>query len=119
MTETGLTHPGVRSHLVTFLEELAHPDPRPLWAAQTAAGFVSDLDQVYHFFFDDHDLDDRDIGRVLLDVAEVEAIAGLKAALEALLELLPKGSDDQYVEHVRWPEVTRAARHALEILERR
>ena len=119
MTETGLTHPGIRSDLVTLLDELAHPDPRPLWAAQTAEGFICDLDQVFPFFFDDHDLDDSDIGRVLLDAIEVEAIAGLKAALEALLALLPKGADDQYVEHVRWPEVTRSARHALEILESR
>ncbi len=119
MTEGDLTHPGIRHELVAYLQELALPDPRVVWRAETAKGLICDLDQVYHFFFDDHDFDASEIGRVLLNLAEVEAIATVQATLDALLELLPKGTDDQFVEHPRWPEVTRSARQALEILERR
>lgn len=118
MTRIILTLPDRRSELIEYLEDLATPDPRPMWEAATRKGLIYDLDQVYHFFFDDNDFDDGDVGRMLLGAEEVEAIAQVKTALDLILKLIPKGTDDQFVDHPLWPEVTRAARRALAILGR-
>ncbi len=73
---------------------------------------VSGIDQVIHFFFDDHDFDDTEIGISLLDANEVALVQGVRTALDTLLKKLPRGSDDDFVGHRFWPKVTDAARAA-------
>jgi hypothetical protein len=67
------------------------------------------IDQVIHFFFDDHDFDETDIGVSLLDQAEVALLQSLKCALDQVIQKLPRGGDDQYVGHPLWPTVRAAA----------
>jgi hypothetical protein len=109
----GLSHPGRRSELLGYLEELATPDPRPLWHEERGRGQSSDIDQVFHFFFDDHDFDESAIGYILFDEREVQAVAVVKIALELILADHPDGTDDDFVEHRGWPKVREAAASAL------
>lgn len=109
----GLSQPWTRTELIAFLEELASDDPRPGWIDEVRRGLVSGVDEVVHFFFDDHDFGERALGEVLIDADEVAAIKAVQAALSHLVDLLPDGSDDDYVRHRDWPAVTLAARAAL------
>lgn len=110
--ERDLSQPHVRRELIAHLSELQAGDPRPLWKPQCERGFVADIDQVFHFFFDDHDFDGSDVGVSLLDQDEVQAIESLKIALEALLAAVGDAGDDDFVEHPLWPVVRRAAAEA-------
>src|ERR1700761_5307333 len=100
---SALRYPWFRAELLACLEELSAPDPRPLWEAERKRGLISDIDQVIHFFFDDHDFDEADIGYTLLDDVEVTHIASLKRALDQIIAELPRGGDDKYVTHPLWP----------------
>jgi hypothetical protein len=113
-----VSHPWIRRDLVGQLEELAAPDPRPLWKSEMKSGVASGIDEVIHFFFDDHDFDAGDIGYTLVDQQEAELLGDLKRALDGLVDALPRGNDDDYVAHPDWPNVTQAARRALERLRR-
>lgn len=95
-----------------YLQELAADDPRRLWQKERQQGLVSGIDQVFHFFFDDHPLDEADIGLVFSNQDELAAVETVKRALDAVLEVVGDGSDDQFVEHPRWQDVTRAAASA-------
>lgn len=108
-----VSHPELRRELLLYLEELGVDDPRPIWEEERRRGLVSDIDQVFHFFFDDHDFDASDIGRVLLNEEEVKAIAAVKGALDAVLDAVGDKGGDAFVEHPLWPNVTRAAARAV------
>lgn len=108
-----LSRPWTRTELILRLEELATADPRPVWTEEIRNGLASGVDEVIHFFFDDHDLDERALGEVLVDEGEVAAMRVLLAALDHLVRRLPRGDDDDYVRHPDWPAVTMAARTAL------
>ena len=69
-----LRYPWIRAELIAYLEEIATPDPRPIWRAEAQQGLIADVDQVIHFFFDDHDFDDRAVGVYLFDQVEVALI---------------------------------------------
>ena len=102
-----------RDELILYLEELARPDPRPVWRAEMERGLVSGIDQVFHFFFDDNDFDRTAIGVTLLNESEVAAIQKVNAALETILESVGDGGDDVFAEHPIWPQVSEAASQAL------
>lgn len=110
---SNVSRPEPRRELMLYLQELEVDDPRPIWEEERRRGLVSDIDQVFHFFFDDHDFDAGDIGRVLLNEDEVEAIAAVKGALDAVLNAVGDKGDDAFVEHPLWPHVTRAAARAV------
>ncbi|GEM_PF-2206616 len=111
-----LRQPWARAELLAYLEELAAPDPRAIWIDETRRGLVSGIDQIIHFFFDDHDLDHRALGDVLIDKGEVAAVKPVLCALDHLVQRLPDGGDDDYAGHAAWPAVRNAAREALERL---
>jgi hypothetical protein len=108
-----LSMPFRRDELILYLRELAVPDPRPLWRQERAEGLISDIDQVFHFFFDDNDFGESAIGVTLLDGREVAEVESVKARLEAILSDVGDASDDVFVEHQLWPRVTAAASIAL------
>ena len=114
---SSLRYPWIRNELVGHLRELATPNPRPTWKADIQAGLNAGIDEVIHFFFDDHDFDEGDIGVVLSNQQEVELVGDLKRSLNSLVNVLPQGNDDEYVSHPDWPSVTRAASRALEGLQ--
>ena len=105
-----------REELIHYLKELETPDPRPPWRKERERGLISDIDQVFHFFFDDNHFDEGAIGVTLLNPSEVTAIQKVKARLEAILESVGDEGDDVFVEHPLWPQVTAAASNALQQL---
>lgn len=113
-----LSYPWQRAELLLYLEELAAPDPRRQWAADSRAGYVCGIDQVIHFFFDDHDFDEGDVGVSLLDQAEVALVQAVKHQLDRIIQQLPNGGDDEYVAHRDWPAVTAAAVAARDAIGR-
>jgi len=107
-----LAAPLLREELRSYLTELAADDPRRIWQQERREGLSSGTDAAFHFFFDDHDFDEGDIG---LSGAEVAAIDAAKGALEALLQVVGDEGDD-FVQHRLWPKVTKAAREAEVLL---
>jgi hypothetical protein len=105
----GLRYPWMRAELIAYLEELSTPDPRLIWAEQAKEGLVGGIDEVIHFFFDDHDFDETEIGVSLFDQGDVARVQSVRSALDELIRRLPRGSDDQYVKHPLWPQVTASA----------
>ena len=105
-----LSHPSVRAELVINLQELATPDPRPLWAAKRREGLVVGANQAVHFLFNDNDFGEQAIGAMLLSSDEAALISAVKRELEPIIDGLPSdGNDDGYVTHPCWPGVTAAA----------
>ncbi len=83
-----------------------------IWRKERLDGFSSGIDETFHFFFDDHDFDESDIGRVFFDHAEVTAVEVVKAALDALLLAVGDRGDADFIQHPLWSNVTNAARAA-------
>jgi hypothetical protein len=104
-----LTFPQLRRELLSYLGDLSVADPRQVWTKDRDQGLISDIDQVFHFFFDDHDFDETEIGRSLWDEREVKLIHAVKGALEAILQDFPDGDDNDFDEHPLWPEVRQSA----------
>lgn len=105
-----LSHPLVRRELILTLQELATPDPRPLWAAKRSEGLVVGANQVVHFLFNDNDFGEQSVGAVLLSPDEVTLIDAVKRELDPIIDgRPPDGDDDGYVTHSLWPQVTAAA----------
>ena len=116
-TEGAVTYPWVRAELIAYLRELAVSDPRPIWAEEFQRGLVAGIDQVIHFFFDDHDFDTANVWATVNAATEVEAVGAVKLALDRLVAAHPHGGDDDYVLDPAWREVTRAAISALACVE--
>lgn len=112
MDETSLARPQVRQELLLYLAELAEDDPQAIWRAERERGLSSGIDEVFHFFFDDHDFDEAAVGDVLLDRSEVAAVGAVKHALDAVLISVGDRSDGAFIRHPLWPNVTRAAQSA-------
>lgn len=104
-----LSQPDVRRDLQTYLSELLAADPRSIWQTARKSGMASGIDEVFHFFFDDNDFDERAVGVTLCDQSEVKLIANVKQALEALLDVVGDTGDDAYVSHPLWLGVRQAA----------
>ncbi|EIZ77250.1 hypothetical protein WSK_4243 [Novosphingobium sp. Rr 2-17] len=109
ISRPALLQPHVRDELTSYLSELEADDPRALWHDERQRGLVSGVDQVFHFFFDDHDFDNSAVGYSLFDQVEVGSIEAVKARLEAILDVVGDADDDDFVSHPLWAEVRRAA----------
>ncbi|AZS20487.1 hypothetical protein CSW63_07370 [Caulobacter sp. FWC26] len=114
-----LRYPWIRAELIAYLEEIATPDPRPIWRAEAQQGLISDVDQVMHFFFDDHDFDEKAVGVYLFDTAEVALVQSVKYALDRLVQKLPHGGNDEYVTDPLWKAVTASASAAYDAISAR
>lgn len=112
-----LSHPYVRDELVLTLEELAADDPRKVWAAERQNNVIAGVDQVIHFLFDDNDFSEADVGLTLLDQRELALVEAVKTALDPIINALPQGSDDDYVDHPLWRNVTAAAIAARDVIK--
>lgn len=77
---------------------------------------VSGIDQVIHFLFDDNDFSGADMGATLFDRRELALIEAVKSELDPIINELPQGSDDDYVTHPRWRNVTSAAVAARDLI---
>lgn len=107
-----LTLPHVRRQLKLYLNELKAEDPRPIWQQEREKGLASGIDQVFHFFFDDHPFDEADVGAVFVNPEELEAVESVKRALDDVLEAVGDKGDDEFVQHPLWQMVTRSAYNA-------
>ena len=107
-----LSLPHVRRDLQHYLQELQAEDPRKIWKRERENGLVPGIDQVFHFFFDDHPFDEADVGAVFINREELEVVEGLKRALDDVLEAVGDEGDDEFVRHPLWQNVTRAADNA-------
>lgn len=116
---SSLANPEKRKELILYLEELAADDPEALWRNERKQGLVSDIDQIFHFFFDDNDFDEGAIGESLLDSKEAKAIDEVKALLNAMLVDLPNGDDAAFVSHHLWPRLRTRAQAAHSAFEAR
>lgn len=111
--------PWMRRDLLTTLNELCTDEPCRLWSNQREEGLVVGFDEVIHFFFDDHDFDERQIGGSFFDAGEVRLIDAVKAALNRICNDLPEGDDKQSVAHPQWEEVRRSSAIALALMQPR
>lgn len=114
-----LANPDKREELILYLKELAAEDPEELWRKEREQGLVSDIDQIFHFFFDDNDFDEGAIGESLLDVEEAKTIDEVRALLDAMLVDLPKGDPASFVSHHLWPRLRTKAQEAQSAFEAR
>ena len=67
------------------------------------------MNEVFHFFFDDHDFDNSAVGLSLYDVNEVELVGAVKQALNAVLDHVGDADDEPFVSHPLWHQVRQAA----------
>ncbi len=78
---------------------------------------VTGVNQVIHFLFDDNDFSEADVGVTLFDRRELALIEALKSEFDPIINELPQGSDDDYVTHSRWRNVTAAAVAARDVIK--
>jgi hypothetical protein len=114
-----LANPDKRQELILYLKELAAEDPEALWRKEREQGRVSDIDQIFHFFFDDNDFDESAVGYSLWDVNEAKVIGEVKALLDTVLVDLPKGDEAAFVNHHLWPRLRAKAVEAQSAFEAR
>jgi hypothetical protein len=110
--QPSLTQPALRNELLSYLHELEADDPRVIWREDRDRGLASGINEVFHFFFDDHDFDNADVGAALRNSDEVAAICAVKVALGTALDALGDAGDDAFVQHSLWQDVRRAAAEA-------
>lgn len=116
---SGLRFPWVRTELLAYIEELATPDPPKVWQAARDQGRISSVDEVIHFFFDDHEFDVTAVGAFLLDQDEMALVQSVCQLLDLIVQNLPHGGDDAYFRHALWPTLREAAIAAHEALRSR
>lgn len=110
-----IAQPEKREEVILYLRELAADDPLETWRNEGESGLVSDIDQVFHFFFDDNDFDEGAIGESLTGPEEIASIDGVKSLLDAMLSDLPDGDGSAFVNHALWPRLREQAREALNL----
>jgi hypothetical protein len=111
-----LAHPTIRSELILSLEEIIDEKQTAKWLTPDPDGPALGIDEVFHFFFDDHDFDGGDIGFSLFDDEEVAAITRVKVALNAIHGTNRDGDSHYFLRHDLWPDVTRHAGLAYRLL---
>jgi len=104
-----------RTELIGHLRDLASGDPRSCWEGERKQGLISGIDEVFHFFFDDHDFGGA-VGPILAGAEELAAVSDLKHALGEVLDAVGDRGDDEFVTHPLWPAVRSAASKALILL---
>jgi len=116
---TSLAIPEKREELILYLKELAAKRPEELWRNEREQGLVSDVDQIFHFFFDDNDFGEGAIGETLLDAEEAKIIDEVLSLLGAMLVDLPEGDDAAFASHRLWPRLRAKAQSAHSAFEAR
>ncbi|MEU4366689.1 SCO4402 family protein [Micromonospora chersina] len=111
---TTIAWPERRADIITALSILAslRPHTPTSWPGLTEA---------VHWLVDDTFWDQRsphnDVGTILGDANEADAITATLDPLSAILdELGPTAADDDYLTHPRWHEVTHAATGAHQLM---
>src|SRR5262245_8245522 len=78
-------------------------------------GPIIGIDQVLHFFFDDHDFDERDASFFLFS-GELPSIRHVMSLLEVVHYSNRIGDNHYFLSHPTWVRVEKAAADAYQIL---
>jgi hypothetical protein len=114
--------PGFRRELILDMKALADLEyQKRKWAStQYTHPFWDHLDLTVEVIFDIHNLDknpEQQIGDILRNQAEVDAIKPVVKALEAILDTIGiEQPDSAYINSPLWEDVVKAAKHAYEVL---
>lgn len=112
-----LSYPNIRSDLLLFLKELSDVGFQGNYLnSPDTAHDQFDIDEIYHFFFDDTDLavdPEGCIGQILFDIDEVRVISGVTSALKKILADLGDSGNDKFISHPYWENVIDNASCAL------
>ena len=112
-----LRYPNIRSDLLLFLEELSDVEYQSNYViSSNTAHDKFDIDEIYHFFFDDTDLvinAEGCIGQILFDIDEVKLVSEVTEILKKILEDLGDSGNDEYTSHPYWRNVVDKASLAL------
>ena len=114
-----ITLPGRRKELIAFIEELADPGIQErFWIRYEDAPMSSDIDEVFHFFFDDTDIGEspfEQIGICLHNAEEAALVKGITDLLESMLSRLGDVESQKYMADPMWSEVVARASAALSL----
>lgn len=115
-----LRYPNLRSNLLLFLKELSDTEYQSNYLiSSTIAHDQFDIDEIYHFFFDDTNLAENPegcIGQILFDNDEVKLISAVTEILKEILKDLSDSGNDEYTSHPYWRDVVDKASLALKKL---
>lgn len=115
-----LSYPNIRSDLLLFLKELSDIRFQVNSLNSSSTGHDQfDIDEIYHFFFDDTDLvvnPEAYIGEIFFDIDEVKIISQVTSALKNILDELGDSSNDKFISHPYWGHVVDNASFALKKL---
>lgn len=107
---SGLTNKGLRLSLLAFLRELSDENFQRDKSSPPEKQF--DIDEVFHFFFDDTDLASSPvgyIGDVLFDNKEANVVARVVGSLDEVFSQLKDKATDSYISSSLWGEVVGCA----------
>jgi hypothetical protein len=117
---SALGGPHVRWELLAELRELSDPAETSRWLNLDPTCPVIGFDQTLHFFFDDHEFNQAEIGQSLFDDIEVDTVLELVMAIDRVAGRGRKQiSSQDALNHWAWPEVERAALRAFQHLRKR
>lgn len=114
-----LSNKELRISLLAFLRELA--DSCIKNKKNTSPEKQFDIDEIYHFFFDDTDLGldaHAYIGEALLDAEEADAITRVTTKLDEIFKLLGDRGSDTYLSNALWTDVVESASIAYSELQK-
>ena len=102
-----LKYPNQRHELLLTVQEIIGS------TLDIASARNFDVDDVYHFFFDDTDLADETsgyVGLVLFSAEEVNHVSRLTQALDELHKHLGNAPTERYIVHTSWAKVQSLAK---------
>lgn len=112
-----LRYPNIRSDLLLFLKELSNVGHQKNYSVSPIVSYDRfDVDEIYHFFFDDTDLGvspENCIDKILFNSDEVKLISDVTKTLKKILEDLGDCSGNEYISHPDWKKVIDSALFAL------
>jgi hypothetical protein len=113
---SGLSFPAKRFELLGYIEEIVETGSM---SGRQQTEF--DIDQIFHFFFDDTNLADEDessIGTILIDSGEELAVRKLTQRLDRLFNKIGDASTREYLAHPDWGDLAREAHSVAMLLNR-
>lgn len=116
-----LKFPNIRSDLILLLRELADADYQKMINSNDPYKQF-DIDEVFHFFFDDTDLfadSNSCIGDILFDNHEAKFIDLITKRLNEILSDVGDKDRFSYIEHPLWKNVIEISAVALTEFERK
>ncbi|MEY2168360.1 MULTISPECIES: SCO4402 family protein [unclassified Rhodanobacter] len=115
-----ITAPRKRLEMISLLDELSDKSKQDhLWLMHEDYPSSSGIDDVFHFFFDDTDLNkdvDSEIGRILKDQVEAVVISNVCNALDQLFQKLGDADSSVYMSDPAWLSLMHLAQAALIVL---